>query len=111
MMSLVKTAWATKAYILAFGEGLSYELKANGVDVTVLSPGGTDTPMAENVGFDMKKMPFPMMTPEETAAIGLKALGKKPSVIPGAQNNIMAFMSKHIMINRIIMWKVFILLY
>ncbi len=88
---------ASKAYILALGEGLHYELKKYGVDVTVLSPGGTDTPMIENFGFDMKNLPMPMMTPEETATAGLKALGSKPSVIPGFQNNMMAFMSKHIM--------------
>ena len=88
---------ATKAYLLAFGEGLAYELKSFGVDVTVLSPGGTDTPMADNIGFDMKSMPFPMMTPEDTAVAGLKALGKKSSVIPGFQNNVMTFMSSRLM--------------
>jgi short-subunit dehydrogenase len=88
---------ATKAYVLAFGEGLSYEMKSLGVDVTVLSPGGTDTPMADNMGFDMKSMPFPMMTPEDTAVAGLKALGKKTSVIPGFQNNVMTFMSTRLM--------------
>ena len=88
---------ASKAYVLSLGEGLYYELKDKGVDVTVLSPGLTDTPMAENIGLDLEKAPFPLMTPEETAAIGLKALGKTPSIIPGARNNLMAFMSKHIM--------------
>jgi short-subunit dehydrogenase len=88
---------ATKAYVLTLGEGLYYELKANGVDVTVLSPGLTDTPMAKDIGIDLKKAPFPVMTPAETAAVGLKALGKRPSVIPGVQNNMMAFLSKHIM--------------
>jgi hypothetical protein len=88
---------ASKAYILTLGEGLYYELKSKGVDVTVLSPGGTDTPMAENIGFDMKKSPMPIMTADETASAGLNALGIKPSVIPGFQNNIMAFMGKRIM--------------
>ncbi len=88
---------ASKAYILSLGEGLSYEFKAKGVDVTVLSPGLTDTPMAGNLGMDIHKAPFPVMTPEDTATAGLKALGKRPSVIPGVQNNLMSFMSKHIM--------------
>jgi short-subunit dehydrogenase len=88
---------ATKAYVLALGEGLYYELKDKGVDVTVLSPGLTDTPMAGGIGIDVEKAPFPLMTPEATAAVGLKALGKRPSVIPGVQNNLMAFLSKHIM--------------
>jgi len=88
---------ASKAYVLTLGEGLHYELKKYGVDVTVLSPGGTDTPMAANIGIDMKNSPMPFMTPEDTAAVGLKALGNRPSVIPGFQNNAMAFLSKHIM--------------
>ena len=88
---------ASKAYVLSLGEGLHYELKKYGVDVTVLSPGGTDTPMAENIGMDMKNSPMPMMTPEDTARVGLKALGSRPSVIPGVQNNMMAFLGKHIM--------------
>ena len=37
------------------------------------------------------------MSADETASTGLKALGKTPSVIPGFQNNMMAFMGKRVL--------------
>ena len=89
---------ASKAYIVSLGESLYYELKQKGVDVLVLSPGMTRTPMSDRItGIDFSKMPFPFMNPEPTAAAALAALGKRPSVIPGRINNMMAFMGKHIM--------------
>ena len=89
---------ASKSYIVSLGESLYYELKKRGVDVLVLSPGMTKTPMADRItGIDFSKMPFPFMEPEPTAAAALAALGKRPSVIPGRINNVMAFMGKHLM--------------
>ncbi|MBV7331206.1 SDR family NAD(P)-dependent oxidoreductase [Chloroflexi bacterium TSY] len=92
---------ASKAYILTLGESLYYELKKKGVDVSVLSPGLTNTPMAAGTGIDWSKMPMTSMDPESTAAVGLQALGRQPSVVPGKMNNIMAFMGKHIMSRKI----------
>lgn len=82
---------ASKAYILGFGEALNVELKALGIDVTVLSPGLTQTPMSENMPVDFSKMPLTSSTPEFVANVGLKALGVKATVVPGLINKIYAW--------------------
>ena len=85
----------SKAYIINLGTSLHWEMKQRGVDVTVLSPGFTDTPMTAvlNDDFDISKLPMTPMSPEETAALGLAGLGKSPLVIPGKKNKMMAFMA------------------
>lgn len=88
---------ATKAYILTLGESLHYELKRNGVDVTVLSPGMTNTAMPANMAVDFSKMPMKAMEVGPVVETALNALGRKPSVIPGVMNNMMAFMGRHVM--------------
>ena len=84
---LVAAYSASKAYVLALGEALSVELKRFGVDVTVLSPGLTDTAMPAAMPVDFSKLPIPKMSPEATARAGLEALGRKISVVPGLINN------------------------
>ncbi|MEK6249385.1 MAG: SDR family oxidoreductase, partial [Planctomycetales bacterium] len=81
---------ASKAYLLTLGESLHYELAKQGVDVTVLSPGLTDTAMADNIGsnVDLSRFPMRTMQPQKVVRKGLKSLGKKPSVIPGIWNNV-----------------------
>jgi len=86
---------ASKAYVINLGTSLHWELKKKGVDVTVLSPGPTDTPMLKNGDFDVTKMPLSVQTPEYVANVGLTGLlAKKPIVIPGTKNGMMVFMSK-----------------
>jgi len=82
---------ATKAYILSLGEALNVELKPYGVDVSVLSPGVTRTDMSQNMSIDFKKIPMFSMSAQKTAQIGLKALGKKATVVPGLLNKIYAW--------------------
>lgn len=82
---------ATKAYILSLGEALNVELKPLGIDVTVLSPGLTDTAMPQNMAIDFSKMPITSHQPDVVARIGLKALGKKATVVPGFINKIYAW--------------------
>ena len=79
---------ASKAYVLALGEALSVELKRFGVDVTVLSPGLTDTEMPAAMPINFSRLPIPKMTPEKTARAGLRALGRKISIVPGLINKI-----------------------
>ena len=84
---------ATKAYILNLGTSLNGELKKHGVDVTVLSPGPTETPMLSGTDMDTSKLPMSIQTPDYVAKVGLDALGKKPVVIPGFKNNLMVTMT------------------
>ena len=79
---------ATKAYILTLGEALHVELGRYGVDVTVLSPGLTATAMPANMPIDFKKIPMVAMSPAKVARVGLNALGRKATVVPGLLNKI-----------------------
>ena len=83
----------TKAYVLQFGTSLHGELKAHGVDVTVLSPGLTNTPMTADNDVDWSKLPFTAKDPDEVARLAINGLGKKAVVIPGKRNHIAAIMS------------------
>lgn len=88
---LVANYAATKAYILSLGEALHVELGRYGVDVSVLSPGLTATEMTANMDIDFNKMPIFNMKPERAARVGLEALGKKPTVVPGLLNKFYAW--------------------
>jgi uncharacterized protein len=88
---------AAKSYMINFGMALHTELKDSGVDVLVLSPGATRTEMIEMEGTRMKDAPMPWMDANEVAHIGIKNLGKKSAVIPGAPNNLMVFMMSRLM--------------
>ena len=85
-----------KAYVANFGFSLNYELKQKGVDVTVLSPGPTDTPMLNGAmgEMDVSKMPMTIQKPEYVAKLAIEGLGKTPHVIPGRKNTIMVRMTK-----------------
>ena len=85
----------TKAYVLNFGASLYAELKSKGVDVTVLSPGLTNTAMVADNGVDWSKTPMQAISPEEVAKIAINTLGKKLIAIPGFKNKVMGFMAKH----------------
>jgi len=75
-----------KAFQLTMGEGLNYELKRQGIDILVLSPGATKT---ERVDFGMEVEPVVLAA--------LKGLGKEPSVIPGIFNKVLIWTRKHLM--------------
>ncbi len=82
---------ASKAYILSLGEALNVELKPLGIDVSVLSPGLTDTPMTQDMVVDFKKVPITSHQPKVVARVGLNALGKKATVVPGFINKFYAW--------------------
>lgn len=85
----------TKAYVLNLGASLYGELTPKGIDVSVLSPGLTNTPMIQANGIDWKKTPMQAMNPEIVAKEAIHGLGKKLVIIPGKQNQLMAWISKH----------------
>lgn len=88
---------ASKAYLLSLGEALHYELKPHGVDVLVLSPGLTNTNMAEQTEINWSLVYAPYMDADTTALAGIKALGRKSSVIPGTTNWLVAFVRKYLL--------------
>ena len=87
---------ASKAYILSLGEALNVELRPLGIDVTVLSPGMTITPMTDKMPVDFNKMPITRHTPDYVASVGLNALGNKATVVPGLINKIYAWENRFI---------------
>jgi len=82
---------ASKAYILTLGEALNVELKPLGIDVTVLSPGLTNTDMPANMPINFSRLPMSMQSPKRVAHVGINALGHKTTVVPGLLNKFYAW--------------------
>jgi len=82
---------ATTACILSLGEALYAEMKPHGVDVTVLSPGLTDTAMPANMPINFSRMPIFSQHPDDVARTGLNALGRKATVVSGLLNKFYAW--------------------
>jgi short-subunit dehydrogenase len=76
---------ATRAYMLTLGETLNFELKKHHVNVTVLLPGPTHTPLFDKIGLDAESTPVKPMTVEQCVSEGLAALSaNRPSHLAGA---------------------------
>ncbi|MCI0709141.1 MAG: SDR family NAD(P)-dependent oxidoreductase [Chloroflexi bacterium] len=81
---------ATNAYIINLGEALNVELKQYGINVTVLIPGATDTPIIDKFGIDVSDMPIKPMSVEQCVDEALAALqANHPIIIPGRLNRLM----------------------
>jgi short-subunit dehydrogenase len=74
---------ASKAFLLSLGEGLAEELGPEGVDVTVVCAGPILTPNYVASKSDPDRTMLLETSPEEVVRAGLRALGRKPVVIPG----------------------------
>ncbi|MDR9827672.1 SDR family NAD(P)-dependent oxidoreductase [Vibrio sp. FNV 38] len=83
----------SKAFVIGFGQSLYGELKPKGVDVSILSPGLTETSMATSTGVNWGKVPMAAKKPETVAKVALDGIGKRVVTVPGVRNNIMVFMS------------------
>lgn len=70
---------ATKAYVQALAEGLSLELRSQGVDVLACAPGPVVSGFGARSGMAIAKG----QTPEEVARGALRALGRHTTVRPG----------------------------
>ena len=83
---------AAKAYVLRLGEALHRELKRDGITVTALCPGMSDTGFAKAA--QMKITPelrMLMMQPGPVVRAGIRALNaRRMSVVPGLPNKLMA---------------------
>jgi short-subunit dehydrogenase len=84
---------AAKAFVLSFGEALSYELRRTRVRVTVVSPGVTATEFLQVSGQKPTLYQrLAMMTSARVAEAGIRAMLRgKPSTIPGWINRLPAF--------------------
>jgi uncharacterized protein len=81
---------ATKAYVLAFGEALHFELEKHGVAVTVLAPGLTDTAVIPELFVDPGAIPMKLLSVAQVAAEGIAAIQANKSLcVPGALNRFM----------------------
>lgn len=73
---------ASKAFILSFTHALHEEAKQDGVTVTCLCPGYTKTEFSAVAGMrGAEGTPFPELTADAVAKIGLEALEKKKAYV------------------------------
>ncbi len=89
------TYGATKAFNLVLGEGLWYELKKVGIDLTVCCAGAIRTPGYEASVSKTSVFP-PVLEPERVAREALQALGRRMVVIPGGFNRAISFLMRRL---------------
>jgi len=87
---------AAKAYVLRLGEALHRELRSEGITVTTLCPGMSDTGFAaaaeQRITPALKRL---MMQPAAVVRTGIRALhAGRLSVVPGLANKAMALLTR-----------------
>jgi len=84
---------ATKAFVLSFGEGLAYELRASGVRVVTVCPGFTQTGLYAKSGVPGRAgQLLPFATPEEVVRVALAAYDSGRVIrIVGLANRLLTF--------------------
>jgi short-subunit dehydrogenase len=89
---------ASKAFVLSFGIALHEELKALGVNCTVLSPGSTETEFHDVAGMRHGRAQQNIIMPSaEVAALGLEALAnRRAGVVAGTRNKLIALASRFV---------------
>ena len=96
---LMSTYYASKAYVILFSEALHDEFARNGVHVSVLCPGPTQTEFGNRAKMNHAKMlnvPW-LMNATEVAEIAYSGLIKgKKIIIPGLMNKISTFSTRFI---------------
>lgn len=83
---------AAKAYVLRLGEALHREFKREGITVTTLCPGASETGFATAAKMKITPMLKPlMMKPAPVVSAGIRALrAGRMSVVPGFGNKLLA---------------------
>ena len=86
---------ATKAFVLSFTESLAENYRSDGIFVTALCPGITNTQMAETNLVELAP-DFLILRPDEVAREGYDALMNREVLrIPGTANRIALELAKH----------------
>lgn len=93
---LMAVYYASKAYVLSFSEALAEELRSTGVSVTALCPGPTRSGFQERARMqDSRLVQGEIMDVQTVAQAGYSApMSKKRIVIPGRQNQLLAFATR-----------------
>lgn len=84
---------ATKSFVISYGHGLGYEVRKQGVSVTVFAPGGISTEMMTVSGLSrkFKAGDVGMMTPERCAKLAVDAFARRKQLsVPGLLNRVLA---------------------
>lgn len=93
---------ATKAFVLSFSEALAEEVRADGVKVMALCPGGTATGFQSTAGV-WEEQRSSMPGPDEVVSDALRAFEQgKASFVHGLQNRAMAFFASRILPRRLV---------
>jgi len=86
--------YASKAYVLSFGQAIAYELRGTGVTVTTLCPGPTAIEFAQAAQMESSGLfngPMPVMGAGDVARLGYQGLkAGRRVVITGLVNKIIA---------------------
>lgn len=85
---------ATKAFVLSWSEAIAEELGEQGVTVTALCPGATDTDFFPKAGIEDSRafQSGNVMAPQEVAKAGYAAcMAGERVIVPGAMNKAMVF--------------------
>jgi uncharacterized protein len=87
---------ATKAFLRSFGQAIRNELQGQGVNVSVLMPGPTDTEFFDRAEMtDTVAGEGPKQDPAEVAEAAIEALEQRDGhVVPGARNKMQAITAK-----------------
>jgi uncharacterized protein len=91
---LMAVYYATKSFVLNFGEALAVELKGTGVSMTTLCPGGTESGFQQRAAMtESKLVQNNMMTSKKVAEEGIEAMLKgRRVIVNGFRNQALAFL-------------------
>jgi uncharacterized protein len=96
----VTTYGSAKAYVLAFGSALAYELRNDGVDVLTLVPSAVNTETYQRVE-QQQASGFAPMEVDEFVTRALRELGRKPVAVPGRRNALTAQIMQRVLPRRV----------
>ena len=93
---LMAVYYASKAYVLSFSEALAQEVRDQGVTVTALCPGPTQSGFQKRADMEQSKLVQDgLMDADTVAQAGYRALMQgKTSVVPGSRNQLMAWATR-----------------